>query len=169
MHPDPDAFAAAIECPILRRLFAYWRDRAGGRAMPRRDEIDPLDFPFAIGRVTLVEVAAPGRYRFRLWSENNLHFTGVEMTGKWLDDYPEPENRAMLARSYDELCATARPQRRLRDLVIFGQRRSYEAVLMPLGQDGAVEMLLIGVTYCFDETSAPTIRSGITRAAGRVA
>lgn len=146
--PRGDAVRDALGSDRLRRLYDYWRRLAGPRPFPRRREIDPLEIPFAIGRTSLVEVV-PGptrRYRFAIWSHNNLVRTGVEMTGKWLDDYPEPENREMLRRSYEEVVEARAPRTRWREPAIQGRKRPYEAVLLPLGGE-AVEAILVGVIF----------------------
>src|SRR5689334_13570664 len=76
---------------VIERLTAYWHQRAAGRTFPARADIDPLDFPYALGRVSLVEVhpGADGyRYRYRLVSTELTERLGFEMTGKFADEIP---------------------------------------------------------------------------------
>ena len=51
----------------LRRLLAYWLEKRGDRLFPAKAEIDPVEFPYILGYVTLVDVERDRRrYRFRL-------------------------------------------------------------------------------------------------------
>ena len=53
----------------LKRLYCYWTERRGAKRYPSRDDIDPLDLGYALGRVSLVDVLEnPRRYRYRLVS-----------------------------------------------------------------------------------------------------
>ena len=40
----------------LRRLFAYWLEKRGDRLFPAKAEIDPVEFSYILGYVTLVDV-----------------------------------------------------------------------------------------------------------------
>jgi hypothetical protein len=42
--------------PRLRRLHDYWREKCGDRQFPDRADIDPVDFPYILGFVTMVDV-----------------------------------------------------------------------------------------------------------------
>jgi hypothetical protein len=144
-----------IRSPRLAEIFAYWGGRRRGRRFPARADIDPLDFGVGIALISLVEVhdrqRADGtlRFRYRVWGQQHTAVTGVEMTGKWLDDYPDPERREMLRQSYHDVVAAAMPRLRRRELLLGARLRAYEALLMPLGADdaGAPDMLMIGVDY----------------------
>jgi hypothetical protein len=61
--------------------------RRGAKRYASRDEIDPLDFGCAVGRVSLVDVLeGPRRFRYRLVSTSLTARLGYEMTGKFLDE-----------------------------------------------------------------------------------
>lgn len=48
--------------PRLKRLYEYWRGCCAAAAMPARAAVDPLEFRYILGYVTLVEVElAPDR------------------------------------------------------------------------------------------------------------
>jgi hypothetical protein len=42
--------------PRLRRLYDYWREKCSNRQFPDRVDIDPVDFPYILGFVTMVDV-----------------------------------------------------------------------------------------------------------------
>src|SRR3546814_10040255 len=41
--------------PMLRRLADYWLSRRAGQVMPRRADIDPVDIPWALSQLFLVD------------------------------------------------------------------------------------------------------------------
>src|SRR3546814_18752752 len=92
----------------LRRLHAYWRQRHVDGRPPSRAELDPLDFRYAIGLVTLVDVERdPLRFRFRLVASPVTRHLGYELTCRYLDELPERDMRSYLDSAYRRL-ATAR-------------------------------------------------------------
>lgn len=73
--------------PILGRALAYWDRRRGGRAMPRRADIDPVDIPQLLPNLQLIEVSDGGRrFRYRLVGTALVTAFGAEYTGKFLDE-----------------------------------------------------------------------------------
>lgn len=56
-----------IQEPDLRRLADYWRTQRGVRRMPRRTDIDPIDIPWALSRIYLVDYEPDSQtFRYRL-------------------------------------------------------------------------------------------------------
>jgi hypothetical protein len=90
--------------PRLKRLYEYWRERCAAAAMPTRRAIDPLDFRYILGYVTLVEVELnPRRYRFRLDGSILAMLSGMDYTGKYLDELGMPDYIDFVAASYDRV------------------------------------------------------------------
>jgi hypothetical protein len=102
----------ALDSPILRDMLAHWRFLAGGREFPRPRELDPIDIPWALGRLTLIDVRGDwpdARFRFVLCGDRHVAFFGNDLTGLWLEDNPNPMVRARRRRPISKLCAVARP------------------------------------------------------------
>ena len=58
---------AEIPSDTLRRMHEYWQGRCRGEQLPGRQDIDPLDFPWALGLVCLLDVERyPLAFRYRL-------------------------------------------------------------------------------------------------------
>ncbi len=136
---DPDAIANAR----LRRFYDYWDAKRGTRPMPARADIDPLDFPWALGDVSLIEVLPGGDFRWRLDGSNSAAFFGTEMQGRRLSEYPHPEfvepMRAILTRPV----ATREPTFLTRTYAKDARRWNYDSLLLPLAGDGrTVDMLV---------------------------
>lgn len=136
---DPES----IRPPRLRRLYDYWLAKAGTRAMPARADIDPVEIPWAIGHLSLIDVEPGGDYRFRLDAPRNAEFFKRDMTGLTLAEYPFPDRAAIMREDYDAVVATGRPHMATRDFSIDYRRWQYEVLLLPLSADGErVNMLM---------------------------
>lgn len=128
----------------LRRLYAYWCRRHVDGRPPGRAELDPLDFPYAIGFVTLVDVELrPLRFRFRLVASPVTQHLGYEMTGKYLDDLPETEMRRYLDSAYSRVAADRTPLHENGARVLDRRIWRHESMLLPCcSPDGAVSLII---------------------------
>ena len=139
-----------IEHPKLRQLFDYWESKRGERKMPSRADIDPLDLTFIIGNVILVDVipGTPLGFRIRLHGTNLVERVHYELTGKMLDDLPQPEFRELSRLSFTRVANTGKPLQARRDRILDERPRRYETIILPLsGDDARVDMLLCGLIY----------------------
>src|SRR5690349_20491294 len=76
------------------RLYRYWEEKRGLRNFPSRNDIDPIEFKFALSKVSLIDVTrGPRRFFYRLVSTTLTDRLGYEMTRKWVDDIPEDDVR----------------------------------------------------------------------------
>ena len=135
--------------PLIARLYDYWDANRAGRIAPARADIDPIDFPWILADVALAEVEGrppQARYRYRLISEQLIHYTGLNLAGRYLDEMPLPEFRDRVTRSYDAVVTDRAPRHGTRDTVFDGRIRRYEFLILPLSRDGIrVDMLLIAL------------------------
>jgi hypothetical protein len=136
----------------LRRLFAYWRDKRGKRPFPTKAEIDPVEFPYILGYVTLVDVErAPGteasrRYRFRLDGSILVELSGTDYTGRYLDELPGAEYVAFIKDTYDRVVDSGKPYRYRKNGLFDQQHFSEETLILPLGDHPpTVDMLVVAV------------------------
>ena len=132
--------------PRLRRLFEYWRGCCAGAIMPARSAIDPLDFRFILGYVTLVEVEpAPRRYRFRLDGSILAMLSGMDYTGKYLDELGLPDYIDFVAASYDRVVDRLRPYAYRKQGAFDTKSFDEETLILPLGRNDTVEHLMVAV------------------------
>lgn len=132
--------------PRLRRLCDYWRERCAGAEMPPRDAIDPLDFRYILGYVTLVDVEhTPRRYRFRLDGSILASLSGMDYTGKYLDALGMPDYCAFIAASYDRVVDNNRPYAYRKEGAFDKKSFDEETLILPLGRDGRVLGLMVAV------------------------
>lgn len=152
MLPRPEDIAS----PILRQLFLYWDARRGEREFPARRDIDPLHFPYALGNVMLIDVLyEPLRFRFRLHGTELALRAGYDMTGKMADQLPDLENRGVLLERCRTLVEARRPIFVAADRLVDERPCSYEAIWLPLSDQGDAITMLMGALVYRDSVAAP--------------
>jgi hypothetical protein len=144
--------SAEIRDERLLRFYQYWLDRKGARRFPSRSDIDPLDFPYLLGNVMLVDALRdPLRFRVRLHGSNMVMRAGYDLTGKFVDDLPIPEYRRYVIERCKGLVKTGAPLAVRHDRVLGGQPQRYEALWLPFSSDGTqVTMLVCTLIYMVD-------------------
>lgn len=137
---------STIEDETLQRLYRYWAEKRGSRRFPARRDIDPLDFAYILGWVTLVDVThAPLRFRFRLYGSELARRLGADLTGKYLDEHPQREFGELLQQSWQNVVVHGEPTCERYEHIVDGETRFWESVRMPLSTDGTtIDMLLAG-------------------------
>ena len=138
-----------IDSERLRRLFEYWQSKCGGRPLPARAALDPVDFSYALANVALVDVLRdPLRFRFRLVGTEIVRRDGTDLTGKSIEHHPLPEYRALMREAYSAVVASGKPAVFRRERMMDDKLRQYEVLYLPLAADGVtVDMLLVGIDF----------------------
>ncbi|HET6161081.1 MAG TPA: PAS domain-containing protein [Dongiaceae bacterium] len=136
----------------LRRLFGYWLAKRGERLFPAKAEIDPVDFSYVLGYVTLVDVERNGgikpsrRYHFRLDGSILVELSGTDYTGRYLDELPGEQYVAFIKETYDRVTDSGVPYRYRKNELLDQQLFSEETLILPLGDDPpTVDMLVVAV------------------------
>lgn len=140
-----------VQRPRLQRLLRYWHDRRLNRSMPSRSDIDPLDMPWILGNLSLVEVHRPAgmpRYRYRLIGSRTAQRLRHDMTGKWLDEMQETEYRDRLFACYAAMMELRQPLVEQLDMLIDDRMHKYEILRLPLSSDGStIDMMMLAVDF----------------------
>lgn len=145
-----------VQRPRLRRLLEYWHGKRDRRLMPARADVDPMQFVWLLGNISLADAVRSDdgsmRYRLRLVGTRAVERFGYDPTGKWIDDLPEPAYRERLREKYDEVVQRRVPLVERLDMLIDDRTHDYEILRLPLGSDGeTVDMILLAVDF-FDPT-----------------
>jgi hypothetical protein len=145
-------FVEQLRRPMLRRLYAYWDERRGTREFPGRPDIDPIGMRFALGNISLVDVLhEPLRFRYRLHGSIIAERLGIDMTGKFVDEIPEPDRRGFVDENFRAAVATRRPLARSGERLLDERLWNFDSIILPLGlADGVINMLLLCVEYHMD-------------------
>jgi hypothetical protein len=108
--------------------------------MPSRADLDPIEIPKLLPYVTLIDVLAPGRYRFRLIGTAIAEEQGLNATGREVvETIKDTEFRDHVVGLLDEC---VRERRVLYSECLFFSpesgiaERHTKRVFMPLSQDG---------------------------------
>lgn len=149
-----NSLAEKLDHPVLRRLFGYWDEKRQGRPYPTRQDVDPLDLRYALGRLILIEVeAAPVRFRYRLYGSEVARQMGFDLTGRYTDQHPSAEFGRTITQAYHALVLKPEPQVVVRHSVMTDKLFHHHSLLLPLGDAGRVTHILIGVI--FDPVTLP--------------
>jgi hypothetical protein len=155
-------FRASIEHPDLRTLYDYWAERRRGRRWPARADINPLELKFALGNLSLIDVSRdPLRFTFRLTGTLFSQRLGMDLTGKTVDDIPDPAYRAEVNAAYKKIVDSGEPSVVLGERLIDGEPRRFETLRLPLSEDGkSVTMIVICALYFGSPPAAPILQRG---------
>ena len=145
----------------IRRLYEYWLAKKGQRRFPSRREIDPVDFPYVLGHVILYDVLRdPLRFRVRVHGTQMVARAGYDLTGKFIDDLPITTYRDYVMQRCEGLVRDGEPLLVWHDRTLDGKLRRYEALWLPLSDDGEkVTMLLAALIYDWERARLPQIRT----------
>lgn len=149
------AGSLSIRSDVLRRLADYWRQLSAPRRAPARADFDPLDVPYALGYVSIVEVQRdPLRFYFRLDGTKQVELFGIDCTRRYLDETMPKDHAALTVRTYLEVMETAAPQCHLRKVRFHERIIDYEILILPFrgdGGDGAeIDFLITGIVPDYD-------------------
>ena len=135
---------AELSSITLRRMYAYWQSKIQGGRLPGRQDIDPLDFPWALGLVCLLDVELrPLTFRYRLDGTTIAERYGADLTGRSTDEVTPNFHAALLRKHFTEVVESGRPTAYRINLRFREQARSYIRLALPLAGDGrTIDMIM---------------------------
>ena len=159
--------------PGLVRFYDYWESLCGGRPMPARRDLDPLQAPRGfLPNIMLIDILhEKQRYRYRLIGSNIVTATGENRTGRFFDEVGFFQSYPTVLPQYEAVVKTGRPLYSLEPFVNFNSQTDYQAdrLILPLSDDGRrVDTLLV----LFQFNSGPfaaRLPDGRARTAARTA
>lgn len=150
-------------CPILLDALRYWNRKRGGRPMPARRDIDPVEVPQLLPNLQLTEVVDGGtRFRYRLVGTAIVEAFGAEFTGKYVDELLSGDRSRFTHDFYRAVCTARRPVF-IRSRYLGGKDTNHTAnrLLMLLSADGVqVNMILGALTFELTASAAVQIGHG---------
>lgn len=139
--------------PEKLRLFEeYWHSIADPRlGIPYRRDFDIAAVAPLVSNLSLVDIVAvddgPPRYRFRLagtWYRENF---GVELTGRYIDEYRSGEALAVINRTYAHIAESRTLHYwRHRSMIEGREHMTYARLMGALAEDDGRVIQLVG---CF--------------------
>jgi len=154
---------SAIHNPRVAAFFDHWLSLRGGRLMPGRMDVDPTDFPYALGNAFIVDVDYRNplpRFRFRLAGTLMVEVHKRELGGLWLEDVFDdfgPDSKIngdyfRVVNSRQPAYYAGKPSLRL------DYQDRIERLLLPLSESNArVDMILAMIVY-YDRNGTESYR-----------
>lgn len=122
----------------VRQLLDWWQAMAGSAGIPDRNQLDPCDLKLLLPNIMLSDVeTSPFRIRFRLVGTRVAEASGIDFTGKFLDEIRPPAPGEPWLDEYRRAFAQRAP--------LFGEAvvttkaglpYSYEFAILPLRKGG---------------------------------
>lgn len=142
----------------VRRIHDWWRAARGPNGIPDRQDFDPATVKDLLPFLIVADVEpAPFRIRYRLVGTSVVNFTGMEFTGRYLDEFTPAKIAGAWADCYRAAFDSRRPFLGSEtEPTTSGGTFTYEYGLFPIGRGGdAVEQFIAVEDYFgFELTSA---------------
>ncbi len=141
---SPDSLPSGIH----RDLYSLWLGKCAPGQLPGRADFDPREMPRLLPFVTLIDVERdPLRFRIRLVGTAVVAATGLDMTGRYLEEMNQIEPALERCR---HLVETAYPYFHTDLPLVWSSHnfKSYSVLSLPLAADGlAVDKILMSLQF----------------------
>jgi hypothetical protein len=147
------SFDDHLDNPLLREIYAYWRSKRDGRAMPARRQIDPGEMPRLLPHLLISEAIEAGRrFRYRLSGTAVAQALRQDVTGRCIEEVSVGAYRDYLTELHERVWRDGTALFAANRLPC-GARTQYRftrRLLLPLADDGAtVNQILSLVVFDF--------------------
>jgi CheY-like chemotaxis protein len=140
--------------PVLRRAYDYWREKAAGRRVPDRRDLDPVEIKDILPNLSIIEV---GRmkghvfHRYRLVGTRVVDALGYNPTNHMVEEFVENGNADFIRRVLRSVARSARPVYAASAFRASTTGLATERVLLPLTR-GSTSIRQIMIAQTFDWT-----------------
>jgi hypothetical protein len=141
---------SGVSAPRLRQAYAYWQGKLGGRAMPSRRDIDPIEMPQLLAHLVLLDVVPePLDFRFRLIGTEVRTMVARDYTGLCFSELPGKGKGSVVWGNCEKVVLSKAPLSG--DPPYVGPEPKVvrcENLLLPLSEDGSeVSMILLVANF----------------------
>ena len=130
----------------LKWMLDYWVRKRGHRLLPRRQDLDPVDFSKMLPLVYLVEGTELDNLYVKLAGTAYRNLYGFEITGRRVVELI-PSNAGLLALSDYKVCLQERRPVYRQGEMTWRQRNSpvfYQRLLLPMANDSGEMRFILG-------------------------
>lgn len=141
---------AEFQQPLLLRLHHYWDGLRAGRRWPRRQDLRPEEFVFALPYVALIEETVEDRpgLRIRLVGEEIRNEVVGYVRGALIEDIAPEWYRDHLLARYRAVLESGEPAFEAVHVVYDIRDYYYHRVLLPMSVGGdRADMLMVATIY----------------------
>lgn len=143
----PDQVLTKIVDPRLRRLLQTWNGWRAGRGLPSRGDFHPEELLYLLGHLFLLDIveAETGlRFRYRLFGSAVTLHRGFDLTGRFLDEHPDPHFAARAHAAYLQAVQARQPfWASVSGITATGMSANFEGLILPLARDGETPDMLL--------------------------
>jgi hypothetical protein len=145
--PVPD-FAAQIDHPGLRDFYAHWLAKRGGKRVPARADIDPVEIHRFLPNIFMMDVIDGGRrFRYRLVGTAVGNALG-DYSGRYVDEALPPAQYAIYHVKYQRVVhELAMIYEAVRVFWQDGPPVVFRRLMLPLSDDQITANILFGLGY----------------------
>lgn len=137
----------AMPAGLFAKLLCYWQSKCRDGRLPSRADIDPLDFPQALGRVCLLDVHRdPLQFRFRLDGSIVAEHRGQDMTGRSTDELRPLALANVLRAHYTQVVSDAEPNVHEIRFCQGAESATLKGLALPLSDDGERVTMILACT-----------------------
>jgi hypothetical protein len=141
-------FAEQIDHGGLRDFYAYWLSKRGGKRVPARADIDPVEIHGFLPNIFMMDVIESGaRFRYRLVGTAIGNAVG-DFSGRYVDEALPPPQYEVYREKYLRI---VRELAVLYEVVRIVWHESpavlFRRLMLPLSDDQATANILFGVGY----------------------
>jgi hypothetical protein len=141
-------FREQLGDPDLIRFYDVWVSLRGGRTMPSRKDLDPLNIPPEfLPNLMLIDVfSEPRRYRYRLVGTHVVAASGEDRTGRMFENVGFFRVHPIVVEQYDKVADTGEPLHSPEPFtnLISGSTYDVDRLLLPFSSDDrTVDMLIV--------------------------
>jgi hypothetical protein len=126
--------------PLLQRLLRDWDGWRGARRLPSRSDFRPEAVQYLLGHLFLLDVVmadAGPRFRYRLFGSAVTAYRGFDLTGRFLDQHPDPDFAGRAQQAYLQAVQQRLPLwASVSGITASGLSANFEGLILPLAQDG---------------------------------
>lgn len=136
--------------PINQAGLDYWLSKRGGRSMPSREDLDPVEIPRLLPNILLLDVThEPLDFCYRLIGTTIEHHLHRSLLGQRMSDIPHQQPGSVIWATLEGVVENKLPISS--SIPYVGPHRHYsdsEDLIMPLSNDDVtVSMLFVTVAY----------------------
>lgn len=137
---------------LVRQLHQYWASKRGDGALPRRADIDPGEIKDLLPFILIADLIGElPRVRYRLIGTRVAAASGMDLTGRYLDELVAADSENAWQSHYTRLRDEARPQFGDARVPRFdGELFHYEFGIFPLSTDGTAVTQALAIEDYFD-------------------
>lgn len=135
----------------LKEVLTTWQvECRGSEQLPAAKGFDILDYRVAVGSIDLVTVQRhPLDFIYRVHSSAGAKYVGCDLTGRSVNDHPDPQYGGFLRSVFTRATSARKPQIVIEDLLLTdNQLMPWEGLVMPMQDDeGQVSRLIFASEF----------------------